>query len=149
MFVQSRHLRPVFDVWAADQFGIRITLAKALIDTVLVRRCIVVELGTFIFITPLIRCSDASAVGSGGGNAACIHQCNTGDLTIAGLGTLAVGEVARGMTDSQTAMCRGVACAEAGAAECGTDGSTCIDELFDGPLAEKIYHDRLATGVDT
>lgn len=28
MFVQSRHLRPVFDVRAADQFGIRITLAK-------------------------------------------------------------------------------------------------------------------------
>ena len=148
MLVESRHLRPVFDVRAADQFGIRVTLAEALIDAMLVRRCIVVELGTFVFITQLICCSDASAVGSGGGNAACIHQCNTGDLTIAGLGALAVGEVARGMTDSQTAVCRGVACAEAGAAECGTDGSTCVDELFDGTLAKKVYHDGLAAGID-
>ena len=148
MLVQSRHLRPVFDVRTADQFCIRVTLAEALIDTVLVRCCIVVELGTFIFITQLICCSDASAIGSGGGNAACIHQCNTGDLTVAGFGTLAVGEVACGMADSQTAVCRGVACTEARTAECSTDGSTCIDEFFDCTLAEKVYHDGLTAGID-
>ena len=148
MLVESRHLRPVFDVRAADQFGIRVTLAEALIDAMLVRSCVIVELGAFVVITQLICCGDASAVGSGRGNAARIHQCNAGNLTIAGFGTLTVGEVARGVADGQTAVCRGIACAEAGTAECGTDGGTCVDELFDSTLAEKVYHDGLAAGID-
>ena len=40
---------------------------------------------------------DASAVGGGGGDGAGVHQAHGGKLPLAGLGALAVGEVAGGV----------------------------------------------------
>ena len=57
------------------------------------------------------------AVGCGSRNGAGIHQRHAGDLTLAGLGAFAVGEIAGGVADAELAIGRGITCAEAGAAE--------------------------------
>ena len=64
---------------------------------------------------------DASAVGGSGGDGAGVHQAHGGELTLAGLGALAVGEVAGGVPQAQAVVGGHIACAEAGAAEAGLD----------------------------
>ena len=68
-------------------------------------------------VTNLAGCGQNAAVGCGSRNGAGIHQRHAGDLTLAGLGAFAVGEIAGGVADAELAIGRGITCAEAGAAE--------------------------------
>ena len=72
---------------------------------------------------------DASAVGGGSGNGACIHQAHGGKLPLAGLGAFPVGEIAGGVPQGQAVIGGHVACAEAGAAEAGLDNGAGFQQL--------------------
>src|SRR5699024_615209 len=60
-----------------------------------------------------------AAVAGGGGDGPGVHQGHRGDLAVAGLGALPVGEVPGGVADGQRAVGGGIPGAEAGAAEGG------------------------------
>ena len=70
-----------------------------------------------VVVTNLAGCGQNAAVGCGSRNGTGIHQRHAGDLTLAGLGAFAVGEIAGGVADAELAIGRGITCAEAGAAE--------------------------------
>ena len=55
----------------------------------------------------------------GGGNGAGVHEDHAGQLAVAGLGALPVGEIPGGVADGQGVIGGHIACAEAGAAETG------------------------------
>ena len=52
------------------------------------------------------------------------------------------------MTDGQSAVCGHIACAEAGAAEGGADGSAAGHQLANDAGAHQFHHDGLAAGVN-
>ena len=67
------------------------------------------------------KLSTTTSVGGGGGDGAGVHQAHGGELSLAWLGALAVGEVAGGVPQGQTVVGGHVPCAEAGTAEAGFD----------------------------
>ena len=145
---QRCDLRPVLDVGAKLEQGVVIALAKALIHAGVVAGSIVLVLRHGGIVINVGGGGQDAAVGGSGCNAAGIHQCHTGQLAAAGLGALAAGEVAGGVTDGQCAVCGHIACAEAGAAEGGADGGTAGHQLADDAGAHQFHHDGLAAGVN-
>ncbi len=105
-------------------------MAIAIIDAALIDALVEVIGLVCVGVVNIGSSSDNTAVGCGGSNRACIHQSHERDLTLAGLRTLAVGEVAGGVANTQTIVCGNVAGAEARAAECGLDNATGLKQLF-------------------
>ena len=89
-----------------------------------------------------------AAVGCGGGDGTCVHQCHAGHLTLARLGALAVGEVAGGVADGELAVCRAVACAEAGAAEALTYDGAGVDKVACTAILVQLGQCGHGAGVD-
>ncbi len=76
------------------------------------------------------RGGDGAVVPCGGGDGAGVHERNGRDLTLAGLGALAVGEVPGGVAERETVVGGNVACAEARTAEALLDDSAAPQKLF-------------------
>ena len=122
VFLQSGHLGPVLDVGTVAQLGGGIGLTEALIAALGVNRAVISVLqilGRGRFVLEIGSSSQHAAVGSGGSDGTGIHQSHGRDLTVAGLGAFAVGEVTGGVTDGQCVVGRGITGTEAGAAESG------------------------------
>ena len=89
-----------------------------------------------------------AAVGCGGGDGTGVHQGNTAHLALARLGALAVREVAGGVADGELAVCRAVACAEAGAAEALTHDGTGVDKVACTAILVQLGQCGHGAGVD-
>ena len=125
VFRQGHLLRPVGDVGAEDQLGAGVGLPHPVVDPGLVGRVVVIPAlvgpvgGT---VGQLVGPGEDAAVEGGGGDAPGIHQRHIGDLALAGLGALPVGEVPGGVADGEGPVGGHVPRPEAGAAEAGADG---------------------------
>ena len=89
-----------------------------------------------------------AAVGRGGRNGAGVHQGDGADLALAGLGALAVREVAGRVADGELAVGRGVARAEAGAAETLAEDAAGGDNVRHSAVFDQLQIGRHAVGVD-
>ena len=119
---QGGLLGPILDVGAEFQRVVRLRMAPAVVDALVIDALVkVVVRGRVLDVGQFAGGGQVAAVGCGGGDGACVHQGHGADLPLAGLGALAVGEVAGRMADGKFAVGRGVARAEAGAAEALTE----------------------------
>ena len=73
-----------------------------------------------------------------------IHKSHGRDLSVLDLGALTVREVTCGMTDGEGIVGRGVACAEAGAAECRLDNSARLHQIRQCSILRQLHVDRRA-----
>ena len=88
-----------------------------------------------------------AAVCSGSGDGARIHQGNGGELALAGLGAFAVREVPGGVADGELAVCRGVARAEAWAAEALAHDGAGGDEVKGAAVLHQGGHGGHGAGI--
>ena len=144
------HRGPRLDVGTLDQLVGRLRLAKAPVHALLVRRIVK---GVLAGLVPSVfgqvgRRRQDAAVGSCRRNGAGIHQGHGAQLAITRLGTLAVGEIARGVADGQAVVGRCVAGAEARAAERRANDRTGLHEVVDIAAARKLECHGLARGID-
>ena len=89
-----------------------------------------------------------AAVGCGGRNGAGVHQRHSADLTLAGLRALTVGEVAGRVADRELAVGRGIARAEAGAAEALAEDAAGRDNIGHRAVFDQLQIGRHTVGVD-
>ena len=112
--------RPLRDVGAILQRRVRLGMAEAPVHPLVVHGGIEPALcGSRLVIVHVCRGGEHTVVPGGGGDGAGVHEDHAGQLPIAGLGALPVGEVAGGVADGQGVVGGHVARAEAGAAEAG------------------------------
>ncbi len=90
---------------------------------------------------------DFPAVPSRSGDGPGVHQAHGGKLTLAGLGTLAVGEVAGGVPEAQAIVGGHVPRAEAGPAEAGFDDRAALQQVCRGSDFRQLQADGHAGGV--
>ena len=144
------HGRPVGDVGTVLEFHGGIGPAPALVAALFVDIGVemVGEIGVDLIPVKIRSRGEASGVGRGSGDGAGVHEGHARDLAVAGLGALAVREVAGGVADGQGAMGRGVARAEAGAAESVLDEGAGFHELHIGAVAHEGDSLGLGSGVN-
>ena len=144
------HRGPRLDVGALDQLVGRLSLAKAPVHALLVRRVVKGVLAGLVpnLLGQVGRRRQDAAVGSRRRNGAGVHQGHGAQLTVARLGTLAIGEVARGVADRKAVVGRRVAGAEARAAECRAHNRAGLHEVVDVAAACKLECHGLARGID-
>ena len=147
---EGLHRGPRLDVGAFDQLVGRLRLAKAPVHALFVRR---VVKGVLAGLVPSLlgqvgRRRQDAAVGSRCRNGAGVHQGHGAQLAITRLGTLAVGEIARGVADRKAVVGRRVAGAEARAAECRAHNRAGLHKVVDVAAACKLECHGLARGVD-
>ena len=92
-------LGPVGDVGAHDEIHGRIGLAEAVVEPLFVDLLVEVVLVGHIVVVDIRSRSDDTAVAGSSGDGAGVHERHARKLTLAGLGTLAVGEVAGGVSE--------------------------------------------------
>ena len=141
------HLGPVGDVGAHDQLHAGISLAEAVVQAVVIHFLVEVVLVMNGGVLHVGGGGDASAVGGGGGDGPGVHQAHGGELSLAGLGALAVGEVAGGVPQGQTVVGGHVACAEAGAAEAGLDDGAGGQQVSGGAHLHQLQRHGHGGGV--
>ena len=88
-----------------------------------------------------------AARGGCGGDGARVHEGDSGKLAGAGLGALAVGEVARGVAHGKAVVAGRVAGAEARAAERRAPDGACRHEVERGAQARELHAHGLRGGV--
>ena len=147
---EGLHRGPRLDVGAFDQLVGRLRLAKAPVHALFVR-CVVK--GVLAGLVPSLlgqvgRRRQDAAVGSRRRNGAGIHQGHGAQLAITRLGTLAVGEIARGVADGQAVVGRRVAGAKARTAERRTHDRAGLHKVVDVATARKFERHGLACGID-
>ena len=82
------------------QRGVRLGVAEAAIDPLVVHGGVEPALrGSRLVIVHVCRRGEHTVVPRGGGNGAGVHEDHAGQLAVAGLGALPVGEVSGGVTD--------------------------------------------------
>ena len=121
---------------------------EALVDTLLVDTFVEVVFRNVAPAVQFLGRGQDTAVGGRCGNGPRVHQSDRGHLAVAGLGTFAVREVPGGVTDGEAVVGRGIARAEAGAAERGTDDGTGGHEVGDGAVPGEFDVDGLRRRVD-
>ena len=112
-------------------------MAETVIDATLVDLRIEVVGHVAVGIIDVGSGSDDTTVGSRSGNRAGIHQCHERELTLAGLRTFAVGEVARGVANRQAVVGGHVAGTEARATECGLDDNASLEQFLSDAAARR------------
>ena len=141
-------LRPVLDVRSEAKRQLEICLAPALVYAVLVCLVIVVVLRDIAPAVEFLGRGQLTAVGCGRGDGTSVHEAYGRHLAYARLRALTVREVTGRMADGKCVVRRCVACAEARAAESGTDDGTRIHEVCEQSLAVEVGIDRLRGRVD-
>ena len=121
---------------------------EALVDTLLVDTFVEVVFRNVAPAVQFLGRGQDAAVGGRCGDGPRVHQSDRGHLAVAGLGTFAVREVPGGVTDGEAVVGRGIARAEAGAAERGTDDGTGGHEVGDGAVPGEFDVDGLRGRVD-
>jgi len=152
MVGQGAHGRPVGDVGAAHQLRFRFGLAEAVVHAAVIDERLkgIGQIGMRQLGGGPVQLrgrGQATAIGGGGGDGARVHERHGGNLPVGGLGAFAVGEVAGGVADGEGPVGRGVARAEAGAAESGFHHRACEHELGDRAVFDQRQTLRLAGGV--
>ena len=144
------HRGPRLDVGTLDQLVCRLRLAKAPVHTLFVRRVIKGVLAGLIpsLLGQVGRRRQDAAVGGRRRNGASVHQGHGAQLAITRLGTLAVGEIARGVADGQAVVGRRVAGAKARTAERRAHDRTGLHKVVDIATARKFERHGLACGID-
>ncbi len=142
------HLGPVLDVRAIAELCGSIVLAIAIIDTALVDSVVVLVRLIVIGVVDIGGGSDNTAVGCRSGYRTGVHEGYERKLTLAGLGTLTVGEVTGGVADGETVVGGNVTCAKARSAEGGLDGDTGLDEGVGHMVAGRSEIDRCGLRVN-
>ena len=147
---EGLHRGPRLDVGALDQLVGRLRLAKAPVHALFVRR---VVKGVLAGLVPSLlgqvgRRRQDAAVGSRCRNGAGVHQGHGAQLAITRLGTLAIGEIARGVADGQTVVGRRVAGAKARTAERRAHDRAGFHKVVNVATARKFERHGLARGVD-
>ena len=147
---EGLHRGPRLDVGAFDQLVGRLRLAKAPVHALLVGS--VVE-GVLAGLVPSLlgqigRRRQDAAVGSRRRNGAGVHQGHGAQLAITRLGTLAVGEVARGVADRKAVVGGRVASAKARAAERRAHDRAGLHKVVDIATTRKFERHGLARGID-
>ena len=144
------HRGPRLDVGAFDQIVGRLRLAKAPVHALFVRRVVKGVLADLVpsLLGQVGRRRQDAAVGSRRRNGAGIHQGHGAQLAITRLGTLAVGEVARGVADRKAIVGGRVAGAEARAAERRAHNRAGLHKVVDVAAACKLECHGLARGID-
>ena len=147
---EGLHRGPRLDVGTLDQLVGRLRLAKAPVHALLVRRVVKGVLAGLVpsLLGQIGRRRQDAAVGSRRRNGAGVHQGHGAQLAITRLGTLAVGEVARGVADGQAVVGGRVAGAKARAAECRANDRTGLHKVVDVAAACKLECHGLACGID-
>ena len=124
-------------------------MTPAVVDALVVDTLLKVVVGHGVLhIGQLAGGGQVAAVGRGGRNGAGVHQGDGADLALAGLGALAVREVAGRVADGEFAVGRGVACAEAGAAEALAEDAAGGDNVRHSAVFDQLQIGRHAVGVD-
>ena len=139
---------PIGNIGTHDQSGIGLRIAVAVVHALLIGRCVklIGQRGKLVI---EIGCSRNHAAHSCGcGNASCIHERHAGDLSLAGLGALAVGEVTRGVAQGKPVVGRHVTCTEARTAEGRLDHSTLRKQRSGHTLARQLERNGNTGGVD-
>ncbi len=144
------HLGPVLDVGAVAESLVGVRLAVA------VEYAALVDLGVegvgfvFVGIVNVGSGGDYASVGGRSGDGACVHEGYEGNLSVAGLGTFAVGEVTCGVAYGEAVVGGDVACTEAGTAEGGFDYHTGFEELLGHAVARRrhVYGHALRVSGD-
>ena len=129
------HLRPVLDIWTVAELGGEVLVAIAVVEAALINLGIVVIAGVVVLEVDVGSCCDDTTVGSGGSDGACVHQGHQRELTLTGLRTFAVGEVARGVADGEAVVGRHVAGTEARSTESGLDDHTSLEQFLGDVIA--------------
>ena len=144
------HRGPRLDVGAFDQLVGRLSLAKAPVHALLVRRVVKGVLAGLVpgLLGQVGRRRQDAAVGSRRRNGAGVHQGHRTQLAIARLGTLTVGEVARGVADGQAVVSGRVAGTETRAAERRAHDRASLHKVVDIAAACKLECHGLARGID-
>ena len=147
---EGLHRGPRLDVGTLDQLVGRLRLAKAPVHALLVRRIVKGALAGLVpsFLGQVGRWRQDAAVGSRRRNGAGVHQGHGAQLAITRLGTLAVGEVARGVADGQAVVGGRVAGTETRAAERRAHDRASLHEVVDIAAARKLERHGLTCGVD-
>ena len=144
------HRGPRLDVGALDQLVGRLSLAKAPVHALFVRRVVEGALAGLVpgLLGQVGRRRQDAAVGRRRRNGAGVHQGHGAQLAVARLGTLAIGEIARGVADRKAVVGGRVAGAEARAAERRAHDRTGLHEVVDVTTTRKFERHGLARGID-
>ena len=145
--LHSIHLGPVLDVGTIAQLNVGLGLVVAVIYAALIDLGVVLVGLVVVGVVNVGGSGDDASVSCGGSDRAGIHQGNQRDLTLAGLGTLAVGEVAGGVADRQTIVAGNVAGTEARTAEGRLDDRTGLEQLLDDALTNGCHIDGNRLGI--
>ena len=144
ILTQRVHFGPVGDVRTHDKLDRGVGLAEAVVHTVGVDRLVKVVVVVDGGVVHVRRGGDAAAVCRRGGGAR-IHQAHARKLPLAGLGALAVREVARRVAQGQAVVGGHIARAEAGTAEARLDDRAGLEQLrrrADAHQLERHGHGR-------
>ena len=124
-------------------------MTPAVVDALVVDTLLKVVVGHGVLhVGQLAGGGQVAAVGRGGRNGAGVHQGDGADLALAGLGALAVREVAGRVADGELTVGRGVARAEAGAAEALAEDAAGGDNVRHSAVFDQFQIGRHAVGVD-
>ena len=140
---QGGYLRPGGDVGAEFKLGCGVGPSIAEVYPLFiygaVERAFMLCRGSIIY---LRGGGERAAVCRGGGNGAGVHKSHAGKLPVGWAGALPVGEVAGGVADGESAVCRHIPRAEAGAAEAGFEQRTRLHQLLLHAGADKLHVHR-------
>ena len=147
---EGLHRGPRLDVGTFDQLVGRLRLAKAPVHALLVGSVVEGVLASLVpsALGQVGRRGEHAAVGRGRRNGAGVHQGHGAQLAVARLGTLAVGEVARGVADRKAVVGGRVAGTEARAAERRAHDRAGLHKVVDIAAACKLECHGLARGID-
>ena len=137
-----RHSRPVLDIGAELDLHFRIRHSFAVKDAVLIncliKEIFLVRVGTGICLRRsqetfiCSRCCDRSG----------IHERNGGNLAVLDLGAFTVGEVSRGMADTESIIRRSISRAEAGTAESSLHNGSGSHKVSQHAVLRQFHVDR-------
>ncbi len=146
---QFRHLGPVFDVGTKLDLLSRISLTLAVKDAVVIDGLIKEILRMTIFACILSSRCQITLIGSCSCNGPGIHQCHRRNLTILNLRTLPVGEVSGGMANTESIVCRSIACTKARSAEGRLHHSTCGQQISQNSIFRQFHINRCTSRINT
>ena len=132
VFLQSGHCGPILDVGTVAELSIFLRIVEAFVAALCIDGAVVYVLELLSggqFVIEVGSCGKNAAVCSGSSDGTSVHQSDSGDLAVAGLGAFAVCEVTGCVTDGQSVVSGGITCTEARTAECGLHDAACLHEL--------------------